>query len=118
MLYIKRILNSSRWVLPGLFCTSSVLASEQASVQPYLEPWWHAMPMPFFGWIFPFMFFVMIICVIFFMMRKGGMGCMWHNRMMDKPSESALEILDKRYAKGEIDKQEYDDKKAAITASS
>ena len=56
---------------------------------------------------------------------------MWRDRMMDRPefrdamkrgwgerSESALEILDKRYAQGEIEKQEYEEKKTAITRSS
>jgi uncharacterized membrane protein len=32
-------------------------------------------------------------------------------------TESALEILDKRYVRGEIDKQEYEEKKAAISRS-
>jgi uncharacterized membrane protein len=55
---------------------------------------------------------------------------MWRDRMMDRSdfrdavkrslgesSESAIEILNKRYARGEIDKQEYEEKKAAISHS-
>jgi len=54
---------------------------------------------------------------------------MWRDHMMhrhdireimkdlDEPSETALEILNKRYAKGEIEKQEYEEKKAAISGS-
>lgn len=55
---------------------------------------------------------------------------MWRDWMADRPeyretskrsrgeqSETALEILDKRYARGEIEKQEYEEKKASITRS-
>ena len=127
---MRRTLTFLHSTLLMLACSSFVFAADQAPTQPYPWPWWHTMPWPAFWWIFPLMFFVMMVVIFIFMMRRGGMGCMWRDRMMDRsefrdtmkrpgaePSDSALEILNKRYAKGEIDKQEYEEKKAAITRS-
>lgn len=62
-----------------------------------------------FWWIFP----IAIIVLCFFMMRRG-MGCM-RSRRRSCSSDSALEILNKRYTSGKIDKQEYDEKKRTIS---
>jgi len=60
-------------------------------------------------WIIPIA--MMVFC--FFMMR-GHRGCMtsWHRSPHN--TESAREILDKRYALGEISKEEYEEKKRHI----
>lgn len=72
-----------------------------------------------FGWWWIFPIAMIILC--FFMMR-GRMGCMmcWpSSRSSNKTAEiatsdSAREILDKRYALGEINKQEYEEKRKDI----
>lgn len=70
-------------------------------------------------WVFP----LLMIAVCAFMMWRGmGMGCMMRGmqshgekeRSGNVPSESALDILNKRYALGEIGKEEYEEKKKAI----
>ena len=68
-------------------------------------------------WIFP----IAMIALCFFMMRKrgGSMMCGFGSRDEDKnhisDSDSASEILDKRYALGEISKEDYEDKKITLS---
>ncbi|MGO9013813.1 MAG: SHOCT domain-containing protein [Dissulfurispiraceae bacterium] len=74
----------------------------------------------YFLWcIFPL--FIIILCIfIFFMMRgrKGLMMCRPGSQRADRNntdiSDSAMDILDKRYARGEIDKEEYEEKKKTM----
>ena len=82
-----------------------------------------------FWWIIPLIFFIFIF---FFFFSRGRHG--WWSRpgwwMRDYPEgrhthegdydgtpESALDILNKRYARGEIEKDEYEEKKATISSS-
>ncbi len=76
----------------------------------------------FFGWggmwIFPIIFMVMGLCVVFFMFmmfRRGGFRPPWQDsseyRREGRESETALEILKKRYAKGEIAREDYEEMK-------
>ena len=124
---MKRSLIALHLVLLALVCASSAIAADQVAPQAYQWPWWREMPWPAFGWIFPLLCFGMMLVMLLFM-TGGGMGCMRHGRPADQsgfrdparpsrnePVASALEILNQRYVRGEIDKQEYEEKKAAIT---
>lgn len=83
------------------------------------------------GWLCAMlMFLLIVICAVSFyvgrnagpghhywgpwhmMNRSGGMGRPWGD-----PTYSALQILNERFAKGEISKQEYEEKRAAIRSS-
>jgi putative membrane protein len=64
--------------------------------------WWGGM------WIFPMTFFIIMlfVClvVVYLIFGRGGYRPPWQ----DRGSETALEILKKRYAKGEINKEEFE----------
>jgi putative membrane protein len=77
---------------------------------------------PFF-WGGPFLmmlFWVLVIGGIIFLVargthRHGGhWGPPWADRSWGDPTHSALQILNERFARGEIQKQEYEEKKAAL----
>ena len=109
---------------------SSGSASTQQPLWDWHGPWhmWHSGWG--FWWMFPMMmlFFFFIVLAVFFIGRRFGSGGShhwgppWH--MMDRsgrswgdPAYPALQVLNERFAKGEIQKEEYEEKKAAILSS-
>jgi len=75
---------------------------------------WEFMQWGWFGFILQIIFWVAIILLIIWIAKK-----ITESQPGDKSSsqgDSALDILNKRYAKGEIDKEEYEEKKKDLTA--
>ena len=66
--------------------------------------WWHG-PWEWFPlmWIFPLIFLVVMLLFLF----RGPVWPMWGGRGMREREESAREILDRRYARGRISREEY-----------
>jgi len=67
-----------------------------------------------FGWIFTIIFWGLLIwgglSLIHWFNRDGKGGCCGGHGVNEKKN-SAMDILNERYAKGEIDKDEYETKK-------
>ena len=66
----------------------------------------------FFGywWIFPL---VMMFFCFLFMRGWGGRWRCWSGPFQDQ-GESPMDILNKRYARGEIDQPEYEEKRKVL----
>ncbi len=67
-------------------------------------------------WIFPIIMCVIMISFFFMMSKRGGFRPPWSrgsdNHLNESTgSESALDIIKKRYAKGEITKEEFEQMK-------
>lgn len=79
----------------------------------------HTMWWPMGGmWIFPVIFLVLIVCVAFMVFGRGGCcrhrGGSGRKHSGTEGDDGAIEILNKRYAKGEITKHELEHMKKDI----
>ena len=92
------------------------LPPERYYYGPHMWMWgdgygWHS------WWMFPMMLMILLLvgAAVFFlghgMASRGG----WRaNRQWDDPALSALQILNERFARGEIPREEYEEKKAVL----
>jgi putative membrane protein len=99
-------------------------AQTQPSAPPQPSQWYGPGPWMWsdgFGWqywwICPLMmlFMIVVFAAIFFAVRRSGNGGShgWEPPWQGS-SRSALQILSERFARGEIQRDEYEDKKASI----
>lgn len=107
------------------------MAQQQQQTAPQAPPAYYG-PGPWHMWndgyswhfwgIFPMILFILIICGMFLLLARRSCGHGLHHwgssHMMDRQwndaGHSAMQILNERFARGEIQKDEYLDKKAAI----
>jgi putative membrane protein len=110
-IYHKRGLLKPKLACPelNLFLYSLIKAKGDMRMEP--TQWWgHGFG---FMWLIPLLFIVVMLFCMRGMFGKGSPGCGSHRS--DTPDrESAREILDQRFAKGEITREEYKEMKMAL----
>lgn len=81
--------------------------------------WGYNGPMPWYGMMFGMIaFFAIAVVVILLMMRACGMGPLSRGQYPHSPGapdQRALDILSARFARGEIDQAEYEEKRRMIS---
>jgi putative membrane protein len=101
--------------------------AQQTPTQPAQPPQWYG-PGPWmmwgdgygwqFWWICPLMmlFMILVFCAVFFffMRRSPADGSHHWGPPWRGTNHSAMQILNERFARGEIQKNEYEEKKATI----
>ena len=75
--------------------------------------WWDGSSVPWYGMmlgpIMMIVFIVLTVVIIAWILRAVGFG--WQS---SPPAESPLDVLKRRFARGEIDRDEYEERKKLL----
>ena len=82
-----------------------------------MHGWWDGSPAPWYGMIFGpivmIVFIVLTVLIIAWTLRAFGLGWQSDSQRRDTP----LDTLKHRFARGEIDRAEYEDRKKLLSNS-
>jgi len=107
------------WVVPGMTILALLFVLRDKAFAQYAPcPFWGSGMMGgTWGWvggIFMILFWILIVAAIVFFIRSFLTSGRIGRGPSSAGSESALDILKKRYARGEIDKEEYESIKSDL----
>jgi putative membrane protein len=105
---MKSRLNSALGAI-SLLVAGTLSAAAQQSL-PYYGPWGGGAWM-LFGPFMMILFVALIVVAVVLLVRWLGGPSRWDG---SAPAKSALDILKERFARGEIDKQEYEEKRRIL----
>lgn len=110
---MNRAITAAAAALPALLWTTSALAQGYGGRDGYWSPmsgWGHMM----FSGLMMLAFWVLIIVLIVLLVR-WLIGPQAGDRAEAPPRSSALQILEERFARGEIDKEEFEERKRYLS---
>jgi putative membrane protein len=111
-----RLITATAAVLPGLLSTPGPAYSQWSRGPGYMHSFW-GKGMGWTGMVFFLLILILIAVAVILVVR----GLLQNNRskinrdVSDNSSGKALEILNERYARGEIDREEYQRKKQDLS---
>jgi len=115
---MRASLKSFRPSVLALLLSEPLVASAQAGPPGGYWDWpgpWHMSGWGFW-WIFPALMMVLMLAACFFLMSRMMLG---HGHgHFGETTDSALRILSERFARGEISKEEFEEKRSVLGARS